>query len=481
LLLVLLVLPLSLILAFLINRAVGADWPLNIIILASPLLALAIIVRPVIGIALIIVMPHLGQLQRAGTLISGFNIVFTITLFTWIILLLMKNVTVPKTPLLLPLIIWSISLFISIFMGHIQYFHFSAVTRGISNAFIVVMGASLINDEKTLKSMLKVLFASIFFVGGLAIIQAITGTTVIDIHHPVTAAVNTGGTREGFHGRAMGTMADANIMGLMLALPLPLLFAYLYTFADKNKSSFGRFLISIVIYVSAVGIILSQSRTIYVALVIIFLAMLPATPKKKRISFSVFYIFIPIVCAGILFFQYHIYDRNPISEDDSVKNRAADFYIIRDHLLDNPKVILTGTGIGRYKEYDSKYTGKYGITRKPVLHNNLTRLLVEFSVLVFLAYIFLWISICYSLSKIYKKTPRNRKLLIFAFMICFFITLLWDQVQTGIFTPYVWIMILFYNSALSIYGKEEKSLEADNKIHAFQGSPPESIFVGKKV
>lgn len=455
------VLPIILFLVFMsvlitvdIKVALGMKWPINFMLMAGPFFLIIVFIWPVAGIGMLIMLVYVDALQRVqGTQFSAVKIVFAITVFSSLIIFLMKKINRPRTPVDIPIVLYGFAIFFTMFFGHNSIYHINIVIRVATFIIITLLMPSLIKDEKTLKIILYIMILGSLISAGVGLMQFVTGGEVVTKIYPdrgYGGVANTGVEAQ-YVGRATGMTLNANHYAFMLMIVLPFIMAIPHTFKVEKESPFRKFLLTGTLYVLCAGIVLSQSRATLICTALILGFMTLLAPGKYKVRYAVLYLFLPLMVGLFVLFGMGLYQRNDIEDDPSVSIRLNDNLIVRDIILDRPGLLLKGAGFGGYARIAPPYQTRYGVERLPVLHSDYIRTLFEFGVFPFFSLILLWLVALFSSYRAYHSADEDKKYMILAFSMALISIVIFIFFHTEMFGAGAWYIIGLFSTAHALY------------------------------
>lgn len=455
------ILPIILVVAFLsvlialdIKYALGMKWPINAMMILGPGILIVVFMKPVIGIEMLIVLVYLDALQRVqGTQFSAVKIVFAITVFSSIIIFLMKNIDRPRTPVDIPILIYGFAIFSTMFFGHNNYYHINIIIRVSTFIIITLLMASLIRDEKTLRTILYVMILGSLISAGVGLIQFAIKGEVVTMVYPDRGygSVASAGAHASYVGRSTGMTLNANHFAFMLMIVLPFILAIPHTFKIEKESPIRKLFLTLVLYVLCAGIVLSQSRATLICTAGILLVMTIMAPGKYKVRYAVLYLLLPLLVSIFVLFGMGLYARNSIEEDPSVSIRLNDNLIVRDIILDRPGLLIKGAGFGGYARIAPPYQIQYGVDRLPVLHSDYIRTLFEFGIFPFFSLVLLWLVAIFSSFRAYGRADDDKKYMILAFAVALIAIMIFIFFHTEMFGAGSWYVIGLFSTAHALY------------------------------
>jgi len=338
---------------------------------------------------LILLRPCLDFFTDRTVNVGSFNInfasAFAILALVFSAFVILKNVKkIKKIPLLSPWLIFLFVLIISLVTSVNITSGITELSRLLTILLLFVASFILIEKNKDLSILIKVIIISAIVPAIVAFFQFFTRT---GLTIPF----------EGVYNRAFGTFAHPNLLAFYLLIALTLCFV-VYLTSDKRKMAIIFYGLLSLFFLA--GLAFTYSRSAWIGLVVIVLIL-------GLIRYRIFLIFAIIILAFSYFsveqINIRIKDLRNVTPYSSIQWR---FDLWEDGLEYAKQKPVLGYGVGTSKEIIMKNRGPRA--GSPDAHNDYLRIGIEAGVIGLIAYLILVLSLIITLLKAYAKQKRPR-------------------------------------------------------------------------
>jgi O-antigen ligase len=416
------------------------------IILIYGLFSIAFINNKLGLFLLILLRPCLDYFGGQSTAIAGLNLnfadIFAILTIAFCFYTIAKNLhRVKELPLLRSWLFFIMALSaslltsINITTGPVE------ITRILSSALIFYTAFVVVENNKDLSNLIKIIIVSAFIPSAVAIYQFFTqsGLTV---------------PYEGVYNRVFGTFTHPNMLAFYLVLVLALCFV-VYLISDKKKVTVTLFGLIAILYLVALALTYTRSAWLGLLLIIVLLGL---TRFRK-------FLIISLVILGICYFSFQQINsrvQNLTSSDpsSSVQWRIQMWHDSIGYAMQRP---ILGYGIGNSNQVILDNRGQqYGSDFE---HNDYIRVALDAGLIGLVAFLVLILNLLSALFKIYQKEKKPRlKILafvIFILAISFYLISFGDNILTD--TALEWSLWALLGGLLATQIKEHRTKSIEQR------------------
>ncbi|SCJ97191.1 Lipid A core-O-antigen ligase and related enzymes [uncultured Eubacterium sp.] len=245
----------------------------------------------------------------------------------------------------------------------------------------------------------------------------------------------------------ISTMSNENDFACLMILSVTVCYICLHIFVEKRWKTISFFTL-----ISSAGlIIIGESRgcILGLAVIIVFYIILQNNIKRKIIMNAVFVL---VVISAYLV----ISDNSFITSDSSYFNDITRMNLIKNSIQGTIDSCGFGVGAGQSAHYMNSHNAIYNTGGIISVHNWWFQILLEYGILFFLIYVYLYIDITYNLFKLYKKDYNSENEAIskgfLGFLIVFIILSVVPSSLIGCEFMWCWwgIIYAFYSNKIYI-------------------------------